>query len=135
MERTEKLNPLVQEGYILCDKNYTRLKVKSSKYLRLNGLSELFRTAEKDIRKYILIEIVLTGEAFMFIEYCPEWKEVIQEMVDKISSLNKLCLEIYEQIKDLDQGQYAKEVKKKDKSIHSFMFAIRKDYAKYANHV
>jgi hypothetical protein len=35
---TEKLNPTEQEGYILIDKNFIRLKVKNSGYVRINWL-------------------------------------------------------------------------------------------------
>lgn len=55
------LNPLKQEGYVLCDANYCRLKVKCPDYLRVNWLGELNLNANKNPKKYLLTEIVLAG--------------------------------------------------------------------------
>lgn len=37
----EKLNPRIQEGFILKDKNDMRIKVKSSNYLRANFVNPI----------------------------------------------------------------------------------------------
>lgn len=66
IKRVEQLNPLLSEGYILCDKNWTRVKIKSSSYVRINWLGELNLGFNKDPKKYILMEIILSGQAEIF---------------------------------------------------------------------
>lgn len=58
----EALNPMKQEGFILRDNNNIRVKVKSAGYLRANWLAELNLTPLKNPRKYILTEVVLSGD-------------------------------------------------------------------------
>lgn len=67
----EDLDPLLSEGFVVCDHNWRRIKIKSSKYVRINWLGELNLGFNKDPRKYILIEIIMSGEAEVFCKYCP----------------------------------------------------------------
>ncbi len=73
----ESYDPREKEGFVLCDDNYIRIKVKGSGYVRMNWLGELNLTGNKNLKKYILCEIVLAGEADTFSEYCPEWRKLI----------------------------------------------------------
>ncbi len=61
VKRVEALDPLKCEGYVVCDKNWTRVKIKSSSYVRINWLGELNLGFNKDPKKYIVIEIILSG--------------------------------------------------------------------------
>eukprot|EP01089_Gocevia_fonbrunei_P009805 TRINITY_DN2221_c0_g1_i1.p2 TRINITY_DN2221_c0_g1~~TRINITY_DN2221_c0_g1_i1.p2 ORF type:complete len:136 (-),score=30.36 TRINITY_DN2221_c0_g1_i1:429-812(-) len=38
-ESAKKLNPANDEGYVVCDHNFSRLKIKSPGYVALSGLS------------------------------------------------------------------------------------------------
>lgn len=71
------MNPVKCQGYVVCDKNYVRLKIKNSNYVRINWLGELNLNMNKDPRKYIVVEIILSGEAEVFCKYCPEWEKTI----------------------------------------------------------
>lgn len=48
------LNPLKEEGFILCDRNNVRLKIKSPHYIKANWLAELNLSPDKDPLKYLL---------------------------------------------------------------------------------
>ena len=58
----EKINPLKSEGFVVCDKNWRRMKIKNSEYVRINWLGELNMHHNKDPKKFILVEIILSGE-------------------------------------------------------------------------
>lgn len=47
------------------------MKIKNSSYVRINWLGELNLGYNKDPKKFILIEIILSGEADTFSKYCP----------------------------------------------------------------
>lgn len=61
MALAKELNPLKHEGYVLCDVNHCRLKVKCPDYLRVNWLGELNLIPDKNPKRYLLTEIVLAG--------------------------------------------------------------------------
>lgn len=63
IERAEDLDPLKSEGFVVCDSNWRRIKIKSSSYVRVNWLGELNLGFNKDPKRYILMEIILSGEA------------------------------------------------------------------------
>ena len=67
------MDPLKNEGYVVCDKNWTRMKIKCSNYVRISWLGELNLGHNKDPKKFIIMEIILTGEAEVFCKYCPDW--------------------------------------------------------------
>lgn len=74
--------------------------MKSVGYLRANWLSEQNLSPLKDPKKYLLTEVVLSGESDIFCGYCPEWKHVVQDICAKIDLLNSSCEKIYEKIKN-----------------------------------
>ena len=40
MKVAESLSPLKEEGFVLCDKNGLRMKIKSTAYVKANYLAE-----------------------------------------------------------------------------------------------
>lgn len=65
----------------------------------MNWLGELNLTGNKNLKKYILCEIVLAGEADTFSEYCPEWKNLILNFQHKIKDLNHKVWKAYSEAK------------------------------------
>ena len=76
-----------EEGYVVCDKNKNRCKIKSpayvrAHYMRSNNIATLKR----------LISVILNNEVDEFLIYAPEWKkEIIQIQMIK-NSLEALVL-------------------------------------------
>ncbi|MDR2670507.1 MAG: hypothetical protein LBC26_02145 [Oscillospiraceae bacterium] len=91
------------EGYVVVDKHYNRVKVKSPLYVSLNHLVQGTTTRGN------IVAILQKGEQEEFLAYFPEYNGVFGEITDKISAFaerqDKLFAEIaavkYETRKDL----------------------------------
>ncbi len=73
--------PFNEEGYVVVDANWNRVKIKSPAYvaahhLRNNGV----------ITKSRIIALLRTGEEDEFLNYYPEFKEIIIEIKDEIKT-------------------------------------------------
>ena len=74
--------PFNNEGYVVVDKNFNRVKVKSPEYVRVhrlgnNGVITIAR----------IIEIIRQNEQAEFLTYYPEYKSLIDEVNGKIDNL------------------------------------------------
>lgn len=77
IEAAQKL-PWDEEGYVVCDKNFNRIKVKSPQYLiahygRNNG----------NISSRTLMKVILENQINEFLVYCGEYKQVLNELKTK----------------------------------------------------
>ncbi len=105
IEAAQHLDPMDSEGYIICDANFNRVKVKSPQYVAISHLRAGFSTRR-------LIEIVLTNEGEEFLAYFPEWSELYQQVKDKYQSLVEEIEEAYRQHEHIEvQKDFALAVK------------------------
>ena len=79
--------PWDEEGYVVCDRNKNRCKIKSpsyveAHYIRNNGVVTLKR----------LISIILNNETEEFLIYAPEWKETIFKIYVAMFNLADLAI-------------------------------------------
>lgn len=93
-----------EEGYVVKDKNYKRIKVKSPAYVAVHHLI----TGMND-RK--LLELLRTNEIDEFLTYFPEYKKYIEELSKKIKMLTSYINNIIES------------------NIQGVIFETRKDFA------
>lgn len=77
----EKL-PHDEEGYVVCDSNFHRVKIKSPYYIT----AHYFRTTFAPTRAR-LVEVIIKGEVSELLAYCPELKEQIEELSDAMYNL------------------------------------------------
>lgn len=99
--------PFSEEGYVVNDKFYNRLKVKSPQYLIAHTMKN-----NSMINKRKIVEMIRGGQAEEFVSYFPEYAESINEIKQNIE---KVILKISE-----DWIRF-----------NSFIFDNRKDRAKY----
>jgi tRNA splicing ligase len=76
----QTLDPLTSEGYIICDRAFRRIKVKSPQYVALAHLREGFSPRR-------LLEIVMNNEGEEFLVYYPEWGELYNQLRQKYDNL------------------------------------------------
>ena len=120
---TARLMPYNQEGYVVVDKNWHRVKVKSTKYIIVHRLKN-----NGEINKNSLMVLIRENETEEFLTYFTEYRPYVEEIKTKI---NKIFKEIESGIKILEQKQFANqkefalEVTKMKYS--SFYFAWRKN--------
>lgn len=74
LESFKEMDPLAQEGYVVVDACYNRVKVKHPGYVALHHL----RTAPVTQRR--VLEIVRAGQLEEFVVHFPEWAEVFYKV-------------------------------------------------------
>ena len=127
IQAASKLNPLKMEGYVVVDKDFHRIKIKSPQYLILHHLRD------GNPRKR-LMEIIQAGESDEMLSYkiLDEWpteKKMYLEMKEKVDKIILQTEEKYDTIKDIyDQKTFALEALKSPMS--GTLFAIRKEKIK-----
>ena len=113
----EYISPLVQEGYVVVDKYFRRIKVKHPGYIALHH-------AKSGLGTKAFVEIVRSGEVSEVISAFPEFKVQLDEISIKYNNLIVHLESEYEKIKNLEiQKDFAKEALKTKCS--SALFALR----------
>lgn len=111
--RASELSPIEQEGYVVVDKNFNRVKVKSPKYVQLHYLKD-------QLTDRGLIEIVRKNEKNEFIAYFPELEEKLIEVQERYGLLCSRIMDTYNSIGPVEtRKEFAAIV---TKTPYSFIF-------------
>ena len=106
--------PWDEEGYVVVDSNFNRVKIKSPAWLVAH-----YARSNNSISKESLIQVVLDGDQEEFLVYADDYREelesVEQEMEDFVKDLNDAAREM--------KKKYAAEVLKYPKSIQPYLFS------------
>ena len=76
-----RLNAL-DEGFVVCDDDFNRVKVKSEDYVKAHGKGSDIRN-----RKYGMLEQLLLGNRDDIVTIYPEYEKAFQELEDKIAQI------------------------------------------------
>lgn len=79
-----------QEGFVVCDAEFNRVKVKSPQYLMM---SYMHNNGIMTTRRYL--EMILAHEESEFLSYYPEYAGGVAAIKQKMSDVNKACLLAY----------------------------------------
>lgn len=82
VRRAANALPHDEEGYVVCDSEFHRVKVKSPYYIT----AHYFRTTFAPTRAR-LVDAIVQGEASELLAYCPELKEQVEELSDSMYKL------------------------------------------------
>lgn len=104
--------PWDKEGYVVCDKNFNRIKVKSPQYILAH-----YARNNNVITEERLMEVILKGETEEFSCYASEYLPKLQELQKKKATLQAEA----ELLRSLLQSQ--------------FHFASRKEFASTVNKI
>ena len=106
--------PWDEEGYVVVDSNFNRVKIKSPAWLVAH-----YARSNNSISKESLIQVILDGEQEEFLVYADDYREelesVEQEMKDFVKDLNDAAREM--------KKKYAAEVLKYPISIQPYLFS------------
>ena len=80
LDAAKHLKPLECEGYVVCDANYNRVKVKSPSYVALHHMRDSF--SERRI-----VELIQNGEGEEFLAYFPDFEAQYREVKAGFDSL------------------------------------------------
>jgi hypothetical protein len=118
----EALNPIKSEGFVVCDANFNRVKIKSPRYVALAHLKESASPRR-------MLEIIRANESDEFLAYFPELQDAYGKVRDRFETV---CVELegdYARLGSIpDQKAFAMEAVKTRCS--SALFAVRSNKAK-----
>lgn len=134
VQRAANALPWNQEGYVVCDNNFNRVKIKSPQYVmahyaRNNGVVNAER----------LVQVILDGEQEEFLTYASDYADELKKVE---AAMYEIGYKAFDKLKEIfnmkefeNRGAYAREVMKcpmymKDFLFHCFDFRIFWDYAK-----
>jgi len=109
------------EGFVVCDAHWNRVKIKSPKYVAAHYIRN-----NNCITKEKLIDVILQNEVSEFLLYVPEYTNAINVLKDL---QNDIIEKIYDKIKELNpqsytsRKEYADVVQKQDKWLWPFLFS------------
>lgn len=115
--------PYSEEGYVVVDKHWNRIKIKSPQYVAMHHIKSSNNLCD-------IIQLIKANEIGEFLTYFPEFTKqvgIVQSKINEIivgleNGLNEIKDKVYETQKD-----FALEVK--DRPFSAFYFSWRKDNA------
>lgn len=124
IEATKTLHPLEHEGFVVCDADFNRVKIKSAAYLTLHHAKDGLLSRKK------MAMVIRDGEASeleqALVEF-PELRQPFDELKVRYLCLVKAANDNYEEIKGIqDQKEFATAAKLLP-DVTNFMFSMRKN--------
>ena len=116
--------PFDDEGYVVVDGNWSRVKVKSPAYLHVHHLAD-----NGNVSRNRIFELVRTGESVEFLNYYPEYNEIFDEVrlqwMDHQHKVQEIKLAAAElKSKSETRKDFALAVQKLPKVVHPYYFAV-----------
>jgi len=115
------------EGYVVCDANFNRIKIKTPQYVALHHMRDGMGSRR-------MLEIVRSNESEEFLTYFPEFKSLHTQIKEKYNVLLKQIEDAWEMVKDMPLGNNEVEVKAakndfairiKDVPFNGILFGLR----------
>lgn len=117
VETCKSIDPSQGEGFVVVDKNFNRVKIKSPAYVSLSHLKE-------SINPKSMLEIIRTNESSEFLNYFPEYESYYYKLKKSYDSLVKDIEQTYESYKYIqDRKEFALQVK--DKPFSGILFSLK----------
>ena len=106
LEVSKHLDPMVQEGYVVCDGKFNRVKVKTPQYVAIAHIRE-----SNSPKKFL--EVIRKCEESELLTYFPEWTDEVNNVKSKYKYLQVQLQSIYDQHKDIEnQKEFALTIQK-----------------------
>jgi hypothetical protein len=123
MEEIEKtfahIDPFDQEGYVVVDKDFNRVKVKSPAYVAIHNLRDGFGPKR-------IVEIVRQNEASELLTYFPEWTKAFNEVKERYQGLITQLESVYEKIKHIEnQKEFALALQAETVPMSGALYMLR----------
>jgi hypothetical protein len=111
----------MEEGFVVCDANFNRAKLKNPKYVAVHHVST-------GVSPYSIINVIKTNEIEEFITYFVSRKEELYDLESKWLAVEKYLIDYYNSIKHIeDTKEFALKVLsgKLNKIYTGIMFALK----------
>lgn len=121
VKASQELDPLQTEGYVVCDGNFNRLKVKGPKYVAIHHLKS--SASPKN-----MLDLIRIGENNEFLVYFPEFTDKFYEIEHRYNKFIDNMLLVYEKSKHIEsQKDFAITIKSQlDPLSCGILFNLRK---------
>lgn len=122
IEAAKKLDPSKQEGFVVCDKSFKRIKVKSPKYMEIASRS-------KSPKQFV--RLILDDDT----EFFADTPHLDKEFKEYLNTYNSLCKRLDAQYKNLPETKSIKEFASvvKDLDLNHVYFALKRGAANNAD--
>lgn len=122
LQSSKEIPAMESEGYVVCDKHFNRIKVKSPTYCALHHLKH----SASPLR---MLQVVVQNEDSEFLSYFPELLQEFTEIKNQYQKLVDTITQKWLDVKDItDQKTFALAVK--DFPYAGSLFQLKKDPSK-----
>jgi hypothetical protein len=90
-------DPTEFEGFVICDSNFNRVKLKSTQYVSLSHLKQKKTASANSLIK--LVQIVINNEGSEFLSYFPDFRNAYEQLDKKLHVLLDFVLNFFEKNK------------------------------------
>ena len=112
-----QLNPMEQEGFVVVDRSFNRIKIKSPQYVAIHHLKD--KLTEKGI-----LDIIKSNEGSEFLTYFPEMKNLYQGVLERFNDKLQEAEEFYNTVEGItNRKDFALAIK--NKRYASALFLMR----------
>ncbi len=116
LEASKNLNPVENEGFVVVDSKFNRVKIKSPKYVALHHLKDKFTPRGA-------VHLWKAGEIAETLQYFPEITDLVMGVANKLEAVCTTAFEDYQNAKNLPtRKDFALAVK--DKPWRSICFKL-----------
>jgi len=95
------LDPVTHEGFVICDAQFRRVKVKSPGYVEASWLFPLCPAKRGGITSKHLLHVIRSGNAAEFAVYCPKYREELQRVQLLYDEFVRLAEQTYARLSGL----------------------------------
>ena len=118
----ETIDPMIQEGFVITDINFNRIKLKSPQYVAISHLgltpNEIISKGlnlekyDENLQEKWMIKIILVNECTEFLTYYPQYTQLYNKIKSKYDKLLNETIELYNSVKHITNSfDYAAKVK------------------------
>ncbi len=113
------IDPLSQEGYVVVDANFNRVKIKHPGYVALHHLKDGFGPRR-------IVEIIRASEISEVLTYFPEWTEQFNDSQKRYNELVSALENLYSEIKYIPiQKDFALALQARNVAVPAALFQLR----------
>lgn len=96
--------PYNEEGYVVVDKNYHRVKIKSPAYVKAHRA-----VTSKTLNTRRVLEIIIDGEDKEFLSYFPEYKPLFNKVSAMYGMYKKHLKEVQDIVRKISERTFSKK--------------------------
>ena len=113
----EQIHPMNGEGFVVCDAQFRRVKIKSAQYVALHHLRDQFSLPK-------IIELVRAGEGDEFLAYFPDFRPQFEDVRNRFNATCAQSEADFAELKAIENPrEFALAAQKK--AIPAALFALR----------